>query len=82
MSRVEVLGGPTPPCHLDAVPDGVQRVDGRAHVQVGELVGVLVDLAVVVVDDVAHLPSTAVDDPVMAVKRELVPGGGDGLPVS
>lgn len=66
------LGGPAPPGHLHAVPDGPQRVEGGAHVQDGELVGVLVDVAVVVVDDVAHLLPAAVDDPVVAVERQLV----------
>lgn len=36
------------------------------------MVSVLVDFAVVVVDDVAHLFTTAVDDPVMAVEGQLV----------
>lgn len=66
------LGGPAPPGHLHAVPDGPQRVEGRAHIQDGELVGVFVDVAVVVVDDVAHLLPAAVDDPVVAVERQLV----------
>lgn len=66
------LGGPAPPGHLHAVPDGLKRVEGRAYVQNGELVGFFVDFAVIVVDDIAHLLPTAVNDPVMAVKRQLV----------
>lgn len=66
------LGGPAPPGHLHAVPHGAQRVEGRTHVQDGELVGLLVDVAVIVVDDVAHLFPAAVHDPVVAVERQLV----------
>lgn len=71
------LGGPAPPRHLHAVPHGLQRVEGRAHVQDGELVRLLVDLAVVVVDDVTHLLPAAVDDPVVAVEGQLVPEGAE-----
>lgn len=66
------LGGPAPPGHLHAVPHGTHRVEGRAHVQDGELVRVPVDFSVVVVDDVAHLLPAAVHDPVMPVERQLV----------
>lgn len=66
------LGGPAPPGHLHAVPDGTQGVKGRAYIQDGELVGVFVDFSVIVVDDVAHLFTAAVNDPVMAVERQLI----------
>lgn len=66
------LGGPAPPGHLHAVPHGAHGVEGRTHVQDGELVRVLVDFSVVVVDDVAHFLPAAVYDPVVAVKRQLV----------
>ncbi len=66
------LGRPAPPGHLHAVPDGLYRVEGGAYIQNGELVGVFVDFTVIVVDDIAHLLPTAVNDPVMAVKRQLI----------
>lgn len=67
------LGGPTPPGNLHAVPHGVQGVEGGPHIQDGELVGVFVDFTIVVVDDVAHLLPTAIDDPVVTVEWQLVP---------
>jgi len=76
---VAALGGPAPPRHLHAVPDGAQRVDGGTHVQNGELVGVFVYLPVVVVDDIAHLFATAVYDPVVAVERQLIPTRDGGI---
>lgn len=66
------LGGPAPPGHLHAVPDGLYRVKSGAYVQDGELVRVFVDFTVVVIDDVAHLLPTAVDDPVVAVEGKLI----------
>lgn len=70
----EQLGSPAPPGHLDSVPDGRERVQRGAHVQDGELVVLIHRPAVVVIDDVAHLLATAVNDPVVPVKGQLVPG--------
>lgn len=66
------LGGPAPPGHFHAIPDSSYRVKGGAYVQDGELIVAFVDFAVVVVDDVTHLLPTAVDNPVVSVKRQLV----------
>ena len=66
-------GGPPPPCHHHPVPDSRCRVHGRPHVQQRELVVLGVHLpAVIVVDDVAHVPAIAVYNPVVAVERHLI----------
>lgn len=68
------LGCPAPPGHLHPVPHGRERIQSGPDVQDGELV-VLVDrAAVVVVDDVSDFRPTAVDDPIVPVERQLVPG--------
>lgn len=69
----EQLGSPAPPGHLHSVPDGRERVQRRAHVQDGELVVLVHCSAVIVIDNVAHLLPTAVNDPVVPVKGQLVP---------
>ena len=68
------LGSPAPPGDLHPVPHGRERIQSRPDIQDGELV-VLVDLAtIVVVNDVSDLCPATVDDPVVPVKRQLVPG--------
>lgn len=66
------LGGPAPPGHFHAIPDSSYRVKGRTYIQDGELIVVFVDIPVIVVDDITHLLPTAVDNPVVSVKRQLV----------
>lgn len=70
----EQSGSPAPPGHLHSVPDGRERVQRGAHVQDGELVVLVHRSAVVVIDHVAHLLPTAVNDPVVAIEGQLVPG--------
>lgn len=65
-------GGPSPPGHFHTIPDGFERVDGRADIQDGELVRFFVNFSVIIVDDIAHLLAAAVDDPVVTVKGQLV----------
>lgn len=68
------LRGPAPPGDLHSVPHCRKRIESRPDVQDGELV-ILVDFAtVIVVDDISHFRPTTVDDPVMPVERQLVPG--------
>lgn len=68
------LRSPAPPRDLHPVPHGGEGVQGRTHVQHGEHV-VLVDLpAVIVVDHVPHFRAATVDDPVVPVEGQLVPG--------
>ena len=64
---------PAPPGDLHSVPAVLPRIHGRPDVQQGELVVGVDRAAVVVVDDVAHLFAAPVDDPVVSVKRQLVP---------
>lgn len=70
----QCLGSPAPPGHLHPVPYGWQWIQRGPHVQDGELV-VLVDLTpIVVVNDISHFCPATVDDPVVSVERQLVPG--------
>lgn len=66
------LGGPSPPGHLHAIPDGSYRVKGRAYIQDGELKCVLVDFTLIVVDDVSDLLPASVNNPVVAVEGQLI----------
>ena len=70
----EALIGPAHPGHLHAVPHSGGRGQGGPHVQVREaVIRPVHGASVVVIYDVANLPIPALHDPVVPVKRQLVP---------
>lgn len=67
-----ILRCPAPPGHPHPIPDGPHRIDGRTHVQDGELVGVFINVSVVVVNDIADFLSTPVYDPIVSVEGQFI----------
>ena len=65
---------PTPPCHLHAIPTVFKRVHGRPHVQQGEFVVFKHLSPVVIVNDIAYFFSTTINDPVMSIEWQFIPG--------
>ena len=63
------------PTNKQSPTTDLEGVQSGPHIQQGELVVTCVHLAtIIVVDDVANLPSIAIHNPVMTVERQLIPG--------
>merc|ERR1712168_1457777 len=75
-----------PPCHPHTVPDGTEGVQCGPDVQNGFALLPFVDgTGVVIVDDVPHLGTAAIHNPVVPVKRQVIahevsdPGSGSEI---
>ena len=67
------LSGPPPPGCPGSVPQSREGVEGWTHVKVDGSRVIGCRLTAIVVNDVADPSSTPIHDPVMAVKRQLIP---------
>ena len=70
---VRRAGAESPVRHFSPVPHGAERVQRGTDVQDGKFTALWIHLpGVVVINDVSHIPSASIDDPIVPVKRQLI----------
>lgn len=60
--------------HTHAIPNVVNRIHGRTHIQQGKAIILVDQTAIIVIDNISHILATPVHNPIVAIKWQLITG--------